>query len=101
MAEPRRPRRRALRWIGAVALLALALFAWSRVRRALFPKPAPPDAATLAHVARVRILRDTWGVRHVCGKSDADAAFGLAYANAEDDWPIMQAVLAAARGQLS
>jgi penicillin amidase/acyl-homoserine-lactone acylase len=101
MVEPRRPRRRALRWIGAVALLALALFAFRRVRRALFPKPAPPDAATLAHVARVRILRDVWGVPHVFGKSDADAAFGLAYADAEDDWPTMQGVLAAARGQLS
>lgn len=101
MAEPRRMRRRALRWIGAIALLALGLFAWSRVRRALRPKPAPPDAETLAHVERVRILRDTWGVPHVFGKSDADAAFGLAYADAEDDWPTIQAVLAAARGQLS
>jgi acyl-homoserine-lactone acylase len=101
MAEPRRLQRRALRWIGAVALLTLTLLAWSRARRALFPKPAPPDAATLAHVAAVRILRDAWGVPHIFGKSDADAAFGLAYANAEDDWPTMQGVLAAARGQLS
>ena len=34
----------------------------------------------------VHILRDTWGVPHIFGKSDADAAFGLAYAHTEDDF---------------
>src|SRR4051812_45997910 len=60
MNAQRRPRR-AARWIGAIALIALTLFTWSRVRRLLRPPPAAPDAATLEHVARVRILRDTWG----------------------------------------
>jgi acyl-homoserine lactone acylase PvdQ len=32
----------------------------------------------------VKIYRDTWGVPHIFGKTDADAAYGLAYANAED-----------------
>jgi acyl-homoserine-lactone acylase len=40
-----------------------------------------------ATAARVTILRDTWGVPHVYGKSDADAVFGLMYAQAEDDFP--------------
>ena len=31
------------------------------------------------------IKRDKWGVPHVNGKTDADAAFGLAYAHAQDD----------------
>jgi acyl-homoserine-lactone acylase len=35
---------------------------------------------------RVTILRDTWGIPHVFGKSDADAVFGLLYAQAEDDF---------------
>ena len=32
------------------------------------------------------VLRDNWGVPHIYGKTDADAAFGLAYANAQDDF---------------
>jgi acyl-homoserine-lactone acylase len=36
--------------------------------------------------ARVTILRDKWGIPHVFGKSDADAVFGLLYAQAEDDF---------------
>jgi len=33
-----------------------------------------------------KITRDIWGVPHVYGKTDADAAFGLAFAHAEDDF---------------
>jgi acyl-homoserine lactone acylase PvdQ len=36
--------------------------------------------------ARVTIIRDTWGIPHVYGKSDADAVFGLLYAQCEDDF---------------
>ena len=35
---------------------------------------------------RVTIARDTWGVPHVTGKTDADAVFGLLYAQCEDDF---------------
>ena len=49
----------------------------------------------------VRILRDAWGVPHVFGKRDADAAFGLAYAHAEDDFMTTQQTLLAARGLLA
>jgi acyl-homoserine-lactone acylase len=38
------------------------------------------------HVEHVRIVRDTWGIAHVYGKSDADAVFGMIYAQAEDDF---------------
>ncbi|HEY3279803.1 MAG TPA: acylase [Gemmatimonadales bacterium] len=36
--------------------------------------------------ANVTIIRDDWGIPHVFGKSDADAVFGLIYAQAEDDF---------------
>ena len=36
--------------------------------------------------SRVTIVRDTWGVPHIYGKSDADAVFGLLYAQCEDDF---------------
>src|SRR5580765_5602868 len=34
----------------------------------------------------VTITRDDWGIAHVRGKSDADAVFGMIYAQAEDDF---------------
>ncbi|WP_419254613.1 penicillin acylase family protein [Caulobacter sp. ErkDOM-YI] len=36
--------------------------------------------------AGVEITRDTWGIAHVHGKTDADAVFGMIYAQAEDDF---------------
>ncbi len=35
---------------------------------------------------RVTIVRDNWGIPHIYGKSDADAVFGLLYAQCEDDF---------------
>ncbi|WP_339866528.1 acylase [uncultured Algoriphagus sp.] len=36
--------------------------------------------------SRVEIIRDDFGVPHIYGKSDADAVFGLLYAQCEDDF---------------
>ena len=44
------------------------------------------------------IERDQYGVPHIYGETDADAAFGLAYAQAEDSWPIMEGSLPFFRG---
>ena len=66
-------------------------------------RPATPDVAGLIAAGQrydARILRDTWGVPHVFGVTDADAAYGLAYAHAEDDFATIQDALLAARGKL-
>lgn len=84
--------------VGVVALTGLYRLARKPL---LLPSPPKPDAETFAQAQRVRIVRDTWGVPHVFGTSDADAAFGLAYANAEDDFPMIQGVLAASYGRLA
>jgi acyl-homoserine-lactone acylase len=34
----------------------------------------------------VTIIRDNWGIAHVYGKTDADAVFGMLYAQCEDDF---------------
>lgn len=34
----------------------------------------------------VNIIRDNWGIPHIYGKTDADAVFGLLYAQCEDDF---------------
>ncbi|PRY10149.1 acyl-homoserine lactone acylase PvdQ [Pontibacter ummariensis] len=53
-------------------------------------KQATDSAAEVAQweeqAARVTIVRDDFGVPHVYGKTDADAVFGLLYAQCEDDF---------------
>ncbi len=39
-----------------------------------------------AHSDNVEIIRDDFGVPHIYGKTDADAVFGLLYAQCEDDF---------------
>ena len=90
--------RRALRWAGLALGLALAVAFGRWLAR---PGVPPATAAMRAQAARVEVVRDRYGVAHVFGETDADAAFGLAYAHAEDDWPVMEQVLIASRGQLS
>ena len=36
--------------------------------------------------ANVTILRDNWGIAHIYGETDADAVFGMIFAQAEDDF---------------
>ncbi|WP_293463422.1 penicillin acylase family protein [Phenylobacterium sp.] len=54
----------------------------------LLATPAMADemAEWRAQAARISIARDDWGIAHVKGKTDADAVFGMAYAQAEDDF---------------
>jgi len=51
--------------------------------------------------AEVMITRDHWGIAHVHGKSDADAVFGMIYAQAEDDFPRIERNYLTALGRLS
>ena len=39
-----------------------------------------------AEAQRVTIIRDTWGIAHVYGRTDADAVFGLMYAQCEENF---------------
>lgn len=52
------------------------------------PTAAAPSvkAKLRAEAARVTIIRDDWGIAHIHGKTDADAVFGMIYAQAEDDF---------------
>ncbi len=55
-------------------------------------------AQTKINPNHVTIIRDSWGVPHIYGKTDADAAYGLAWACAEDNFELMQESLLAVRG---
>ena len=78
----------------------------SRTRAALFPLLFILTAASPAELQqwkkqaqRVTITRDEWGIAHVKGKSDADAVFGMIYAQAEDDFPRIEANYLTALGR--
>ena len=50
---------------------------------------------------RVSIVRDDWGIAHIRGRTDADAVFGMIYAQAEDDFPRIETNYLTAMGRLS
>src|ERR1700761_9379187 len=53
---------------------------------AIAASTSPEETRWHEHAAQVHIVRDNWGIAHVYGKSDADAVFGMIYAQAEDDF---------------
>src|SRR5215472_16147534 len=64
--------------------------------------PDAPEAARWEQEARdVTIRRDDWGVAHVYGKTDADAVFGMIYAQAEDDFNRVETNYLNALGRLA
>src|SRR5450830_118604 len=89
------PARRAL--FAAIACGVVA----SAPTLAASPASATEMARWQAQAANVSIARDTWGVPHVTGKSDADAVFGLMYAQAEDDFPRIERNYINAMGRLA
>ena len=89
--------------VGALAAALLVAAGADAVYYRLAQPPAP-DLGRLAARARaydVRVRRDRWGVPHVLGRTDADAAFGLGYAHSEDDFATIQDVTLAVRGVLA
>jgi acyl-homoserine-lactone acylase len=82
------------RWLPAIALLALCAVTTTQART--------PDETRWQHEAQaVTITRDDWGIAHVHGKTDADAVFGMAYAQAEDDFNRVETNYLNAMGRLA
>ena len=54
-----------------------------------------------AEAAHTVIVRDDWGIAHVHGKTDADAVFGMIYAQAEDDFNRVETNYLTALGRLA
>src|SRR5882672_10992126 len=78
-------------------ILCLACLAWARA-------PQPIDLAAAAwerQSQNVTIVRDDWGIPHVYGKTDADAVFGVIYAQAEDDFNRVETNYLNAMGRLA
>jgi acyl-homoserine-lactone acylase len=66
----------------------------------LLAAAAPPEIGQWRdQAARVSIARDDFGIAHVQGPTDADAVFGMIYAQAEDDFPRIEANYLTALGR--
>ena len=73
----------AARLLALTALLACTGIADARPAQS----PTAAEQARWERQARaVTITRDDWGLAHVHGPTDADAVFGMVYAQAEDDY---------------
>src|SRR5262245_14400678 len=84
--------------IAFLALASLSFFAAHQTRLTWFDAGAAIAAAAKYDST---VVRDRYGVPHISGRRDADVAFGLAYAHAEDDFPTLQRAILAARGRLA
>lgn len=82
----------ALGFLGLAAVTAISLSVWE-------PLSVSAPAATVAGKYDVQIVRDKFGVPHINGVTDADAAYGLSYAHSEDDFSTLQEVVAMTRGR--
>jgi acyl-homoserine-lactone acylase len=93
--------------LGCASLAALS-FAVPAQAAAAAAVPAQSGAIGGAELARLKasaqrvtILRDKWGIPHVFGKTDADAVFGMVFAQAEDDFNRVELNYINAMGRLA
>lgn len=61
--------------------------------------PANEVASWRAQADKVSIIRDDFGIAHASAPTDADAIFGMIYAQAEDDFPRIEANCLTALGR--
>src|ERR1700712_3647305 len=61
----------------------------------------PEIARWEREAGKVTIIRDNWGIAHIYGKTDADAVFGMEYAQAEDDFNRIETNYINAMGRLA
>ncbi len=86
----------------SLAIAALALAIATATATATSSAQTPTDLARWQREARaVTIIRDDWGIPHVYGKTDADAVFGLLYAQAEDDFNRVETNYINSQGRLA
>src|ERR1041384_4092430 len=84
------------------AMRRLPLFLAAAPAPLLPPRADGGEATRWERQARnVTITRDDWGIPHIHGHTDADAVFGLIYAQAEDDFNRVETNYLNAMGRLA
>ncbi|NIJ61587.1 acylase [Qipengyuania flava] len=89
------------KWLGRIGIALVVLGLSVFVGLATWePFWAKRDDITLPErIYTAEIIRDDFGVPHIYGKTDADVAYGVAVAHAEDDFFTLQDVIAMSRGR--
>lgn len=85
-------KRGALALVTVLVLVFVALASWEPI---FATRGEAPDIQTY----RAEIIRDDYGVPAIHGKRDVDVAYGVAIAQAEDDFFTLQDVVAMSRGR--
>src|SRR6202142_2801185 len=83
-----------------LALSIAVLPVGAQASSASFPSSAD-EARWRSEAQDTTIVRDDWGIAHVHGKTDADAVFGMLYAQAEDDFNRVETNYINAMGRLA
>ncbi|MGA2023531.1 MAG: penicillin acylase family protein [Steroidobacteraceae bacterium] len=85
-----------------ISILFLALGAGVPGARAAAPAgPETEQVRWRGETQATLIVRDDWGIAHIQGRSDSDAVFGMAYAQAEDDFNRVETNFINAMGRLA
>ena len=79
-----------MRWTHNIMLCGLALIAGC----------TDSKQPSISHYS-AEIIRDDYGIPHIYGKTDADAVYGMIYAQAEDDFPRVERNYVWATGRLA
>jgi len=82
-----------LSFISRLLILALLTNSYTTIAQNenRFPQIDPND---------ITIVRDSFGIPHIFGKTDADVSYGLAWANAEDAFEITQDLIYTGKGYM-
>jgi acyl-homoserine lactone acylase PvdQ len=83
------------------AMLALLLIGCSPQSTETEATVDPEVVRLQARAEGITIIRDDFGVPHIYAKTDADAVFGMLYAQAEDDFPRIEQNYIWATGRLA
>jgi acyl-homoserine lactone acylase PvdQ len=72
-----------------ISIIVLTAFIF--INAVFAQRPSATEKARWAkHAKQTKIIRDEWGIPHIYGKTDADAVFGLMYAQCEENFPQME-----------
>src|SRR3989337_3053802 len=66
----------------------------------IFPQSSPLNQSPEIDPSQIEIVRDAYGVPHIFAETDAEVAYGLAWAHAEDDFATIQLVVLMGKAKL-